>query len=517
MFGFRHNHSLRSWRKILVAAIATTLAAFLNCGCAPNPNLADAQPVNTPPRIHPDYTGLIIPPNIAPLNFAIQEPGTAFYAVLRGSRGTPIEIRSRGPTIAIPGKAWHTLLRANRGGELYFDLYARTKDHRWNRFAAITNRVAEEDVDAYLVYRKIHPSHNSWSSMGLYQRDLSSYAERPILENRRFENDCCHCHSFAQDGPRRCAVDIRSQKYGNSLLLIQDGAVRALAGPVGFTAWHPNGRLLACSFSKPQLLLHSQKNDMRDIVEFESWIGYLSADSNVVRRIPGLADETRLQTCPTWSPDGRYLYFCGAPRLFGGFAEMLQSDFTQVKYDLLRVAYDPERDQWGEVETILPAQATGLSAAQLRISPDGRWLTFCLCAYGCWPTYHPESDLYMIDLKAGRETGQFQHKKMELNSDECESWHGWSANSRWIVFSSKRGNPLFNRPYLAYVDQQGKCGKPFIVPQKDPGFYDACLKTYTIPVLAAKPVSVAEKTLVRAIIAPKKTPLVMPAPAEAKK
>lgn len=196
---------------------------------------------------------------------------------------------------------------------------------------------------------------------------------------------------------------------------------------------------------------------------------------------------------------------------------MLQSDFTRVKYDIMRVAYDAERDQWGDVETILPAQATGLSAAQPRISPDGRWLTFCLCAYGCWPTYHPESDLYMIDLKAGRETGRFQPQKMELNSDECESWHGWSANSRWIVFSSKRGNPLFNRPHLAYVDPQGKCGKPFVVPQKDPAFYDACLKTYTIPVLAAKPVLVAEKTLVQAIIAPEKTPLVMPGRGQAKK
>jgi hypothetical protein len=180
------------------------------------------------------------------------------------------------------------------------------------------------------------------------------------------------------------------------------------------------------------------------------------------------------------------------------------------------VAYDLERDQWGSPETVLAAEKTGLSVAQPRVSPDGRWISFCLCEYGCWPTYHPESDLYMIDLKAGAKPGQFVPRKLELNSDQCESWHSWSSNSRWIVFSSKREAPLLNRPHLAFVDADGKCAKPFILPQQDPAFYDSYLKTYTIPLLASEPVRVPQFKLLEAIMTTNNQSLVLPAGAGTK-
>jgi hypothetical protein len=100
---------------------------------------------------------------------------------------------------------------------------------------------------------------------------------------------------------------------------------------------------------------------------------------------------------------------------------------------------------------------------------------------------------------------------MEINSTECESWHGWSSNSRWIVFSSKRGNPLFSRPYLAYVNESGQFSKPFLVPQRDPSFYDSYLKTYTIPTLATGPFLVDERKLVEAIKTANHPSLSMPA------
>jgi hypothetical protein len=499
---------------MLAGAMAVVLAV-----CAGRPGRSaesggGAPPADRPPRIRPDYRGLVIPPNIAPLNFVVEEEGGSFRAIVRGTRGKPIEVRSRGPALALPESAWRALLAENRGAELVYELDVQAGARGWRRLGSFTNAVAREEIDPYLLYRKIHPSHNSWSSMGLYQRDLRTYQETPILENRRFDSDCCHCHSLHNNRPDRFTVDIRSETYGNGLLLVQDGRVTKAAGTVGFVAWHPNGRLLACSFNKPALLLHSKQNDMRDIVEFSGWLGCLFPESNVVRRIPGLTDDRRLLTGPTWSPDGRHLYFCSAPKLFGDFTEMARSDYRKVQYDLMRIAYDPERDRWGAVETVLPAAPTGLSAAQPRISPDGRWLSFCLSQYSCWPTYHPESDLYLIDLQTGRDAGRFTPRRMELNSDACESWHGWSANSRWIVFSSKRENPVFNRPHLAYIDPDGRCAKPFVVPQRDPAFYESYLKTYTIPVLATGPVRVTERSLVEAIVRTNAPPLQMPARVE---
>jgi len=473
-------------------------------------DLESATPAGRPPRIRPDYSGLVIPPNIAPLNFSLLDPGALFAAILRSSNTGPLLIQGRGSTIRIDERPWRVLLQANRGGEIYVDTFAAGANGSWQRFDAITNKVAKEEIDPCLIYRKIHPFHNAWSVMGLYQRDLTTFKETPFLENVRFKNDCCHCHSLCENKPDRFSVAIRSSNYGNSLILVNGGTVTKAAGTVGFTAWHPSGRLLACSFNLPILILHSQRNDMRDIIDLGSWIGYLPTGSNVVLRIPTLTNDTRLLTFPVWSPDGHYLYYCEAPKLFNDLTDMKPGEYEQIRYDLMRVRFDLDRNQWGPPEMVLASQSTGRSAAQPHVSPDGRWLSFCLCDYGCWPTYHPESDLYVIDLQHPAENGAFSPRKLEINSDQCESWLSWSSNSRWFVFSSKREAPLFNRPYLAYIDTDGKCGKAFVLPQEDPGFYDAYLKTYTIPTLAKAPVSIPERQLIEAIVTPNDHPLVIP-------
>ena len=41
------------------------------------------------PRLFPDYVGVTVPPNIAPLNFSIQEPGASYRVELRSINGPP--------------------------------------------------------------------------------------------------------------------------------------------------------------------------------------------------------------------------------------------------------------------------------------------------------------------------------------------------------------------------------------------------------------------------------------------
>jgi WD40 repeat protein len=480
----------------------TLLAIMLASGSelrAGPAGLAGAVPANQPPHIKPDYQDVTIPPNIAPLNFAIQEAGTSFFVRLHGQAGEPIEVSSHKPKILIPEKAWHRLLSQNRGGRVEIDVYAQGENEQWKRYAAITNTIAAEEIDPVLIYRKIHPAHSTWSRMGLYQRDLATFDERPFLENNRFANDCCHCHILRNNDPNTATIVIRSSHYQNSLLVISNGVAQAIRGSVGFVAWHPTGRVVASSFSKPRLMLHSARNDMRDIAELEGWIGYFLLGSNVVKKVPGLSDNARLRTFPFWAPDGRYLYYCSAPNPWTNMATITATSHTTAKYDLMRISYDIERDQWGEPETVLPVSATGFSVAQPRISPDGHWIFFCAIPYGCWPTYDSTSDIYGIDLVAGQAGGKFTARKLELNSNECESWLSWSSNSRWVVFSSKRISPLFNRPHISYVSPAGECSKPFILPQEDPEFYDSLLKTFTIPTLAKGPITVPEWKLVDAI------------------
>ena len=82
----------------------------------------------------------------------------------------------------------------------------------------------------------------------------------------------------------------------------------------------------------------------------------------------------------------------------------------------------------------------------------------------------------MIDLTTGNEVDM-----SAANSDAAESYHSWSSNSRWILFNSRRVNGLYTHAYIAYVDEQGKVHKPFLLPQHDPDFYDHFMKSYNIP------------------------------------
>jgi len=495
-------------RLIPCAGVAALLAIGIwYLACMHHPTVGTCEAAQRPPRLHPDYTGLVIPPNIAPLNFDVEEDGSWYCARISSPSGDSFEVFSRTRGIVIPARPWRKLLAANRGGEVYLDMCTRDKAGRWTRFQRVVNRIAGEDVDTILAYRRIHPAHNLWKKMGIYQRDLSSFEETPVMLNEEFQGGCCHCHAFRNNHTDTLSISARSGVYGTDTLVIENGAIRKLGIKLGFAAWHPSGRIAACTVNDPKLLLDAGANEIRDIVEMDSAILYWHADSGTMKRCPDLGRKDWLETWPAWSPDGRYLYFCRAPLLWTDRKKVPPDRSAEIRYDLVRIRYEAEDDRWGEVEPVLSAKETGLSIGQPRVSPDGRWLSFVMFDHGCWPIYHPESDVYLMDLEAEKGKERHAYRRMEVSSDQCDSWVAWSSNSRWIVVGSARDNILFNRPYLAYVQGNGTTSKPFIIPQPDPAYYDSCLDSFTMPELLVEPVRVPRRDLAKAVRAPGRIPV----------
>jgi hypothetical protein len=359
----------------------------------------------------------------------------------------------------------------------------------WKRFTTVTNRIADEDIDGYIAYRKLKPNFNWWRSVGVYQRNLADYSEDVLLHGESFGDGCVNCHTFPGNDPDKMIIGIRGSAYGSATLLARDGKVEKIGAKWGYAAWHPNGKLAVYAIMKVRQFFHRTGMEIRDVVDLDSALLYYDTDERTTKTTPAIADKQRLESYPTWSPDGKYLYFCSAPIPWPNREDLPPLDYEKVKYDLVRVAYDSDTKMWGRRETVLSAQKTGLSILLPRISPDGRYLLFCMCRYGCFPVYQPSSDLYLMDLESG------EHRKLAINSPYSESWHSWSSNSRWIAFSSKRRGGLFTRTYVSYVDKSGKVYKPFILPQKDPRFYDSCLETYSVPELITGPVRVDSRQL----------------------
>ncbi len=444
----------------------------------PNRNLVRIERL---PQIGPDYSGTVIPPNIAPLNFAIEEPGSQFHVTIRAGSGGRIDLRSKSPSVVIPDREWRRLLEANRGQRLSFDVYVRKENNRWLSFDPITNEIASEDIDKYLVYRLIHPLYNYWRDVGIYQRDLEGYRQRELLHGRSMSNCCINCHAFLNNRASNCTIGIRSAEVGSSALLVQGKSVTKIDTKFGYTAWHPSGRVVAYSANKVRQFFHWARAEVRDVVDLDSGLAYYDVAAQKAKTHPSLSDPDRLETYPTWTPDGKYLYFCSAAFPWEDRYKVPPDDFDQCLYDLVRVSYNVDTDEWGTPEMVLSSEETGLSITLPRVSPDGRFLLFCMSEYGCFPIYQPSSDLYLMDLQTG------EYWEPDINSDLSESWHSWSSNGRWIAFSSKRRDGLFTRSYISYVDKTGKGHKPFILPQKAPTFYDSYLKTYSVPEFIVEP------------------------------
>jgi hypothetical protein len=489
------NKRLRSLIPICIIAVATAMGWFAfgkNVVQIENPVL-----VSRLAKLNPDYTDTVIPANIAPLNFVVCEPGSRYSVKIHSQNSEPIEVFSRTGKIKIPLRQWRSLLSSNRGGELFFDVYVMDEDRTWSRFETITNKIAKEDIDAYIAYRLIKPIYNYWIDVGIYQRHLEKYDQSPIVHGSSFGYGCVNCHSFLNNRGENMIFGTRSGRYGSCAILVNDGNISRIDTKFGYTAWHPSGQLAAYSFNKVRQFFHGSGMQVRDVVDLDSALCYYTIKSRKVETCSAFVGKNQLETYPAWSPNGKYLYFCNAPMLWTDRNQIPPENYDELKYDLMRISYDIETDKWGEVETVLSAKETGLSVMLPRISPNGRYLLFCMCDYGCFPIYRPSSDLYLMDLK----TGEYE-KPAIINSKYSESWHSWSSNSRWIAFSSKRRGGLFTRTYISYIDDKGKAHKPFIMPQKDPEFYDSFIKTYSVPELITGPVKVSAGMLGRATRSP---------------
>lgn len=482
-------------------AVAVVAAALGRLSRWPAAELLEAaRPESRRPRIHPDYCDLVIPPNIAPLNFRIEEPGELFFVRIRSGQGTPVEILSRSRDIEIPLPAWRRLLTENRGQALSIDVYARVRDGSWGRYQTLTNEIAEEEIDSHIAYRLLKPDALYYRNIGIYQRCLETYETSAVLDGRWFGGGCVNCHAFRNNDPRHLSLHFRG-RYGGATLFVQDDQVHTLATRLGHAAWHPSGKVVVFSYFDIQMFYHTARIQTRDAMDADSLLGYYRFDRKQLKTAPPIADKAWLETQPAWSPDGRYLYFASAPKLWADTGTFPAEHFAKVRYDLKRVPYDVETDQWGAVETVLSAERTGKSNVNPRPSPDGRLLLFGMCNYGDFALYQPESDLYLLKLESG------EYWRLECNSNCAESWHAWSRNGRWIVFSSKRPTGLFTRLYLCHIDSAGHASKPFILPQRDPGYYDDFLSLYNLPEFMTGPVQTSPAALLQAVRDPDRVPV----------
>ena len=270
-------------------------------------------------------------------------------------------------------------------------------------------------------------------------------------------------------------------------ILNENGRLRKLdiqspTGPSVYFDFSKTGRYAVFSTNKIIPAFHAKPEKRLEVFDSKSDIYVADLKENRIISSPMLADSTWFETFPTFSPDGKYIYYCTAKAI------SKINDLINLQYSLCRIPFDESTGIIGEkADTVVSAyrQLDGkVSVCHPKISPDGRRLLYTVADYGTFPIWHREADLRMLDLRT-----------MEIdtlgivNSEMSDTYHSWSSNSRWFVFASKRDDGLYGKPYFCYVDKNGKARKPFCLPQESPTFYDNFLKSFNVPDLGQKRVN----------------------------
>ncbi len=166
---------------------------FFSFGCSGN--LKSFSEANRDASIFPDYNGVTFPLNIAPANFMIRENAKKFKVNIHDQGKNGIIINSGNGKVIITKSRWKRMLNTCRGNDLFVDIYAK-KNGKWLKFNTIINHVASENIDDSLVYRLIEPGFETWNKMGIYQRCLEDFSEKPVMINDMSDGNCMNCHAF---------------------------------------------------------------------------------------------------------------------------------------------------------------------------------------------------------------------------------------------------------------------------------------------------------------------------------
>lgn len=451
----------------------------------------NAQAIQEKMKIFPDYTSIVVPPNIAPLNFLMREKGDEFAAEYVGADGTRVTAGSGNDgNLQFGLKAWKALLKKNVGKEIALHLYVK-RDGKWFEHPYTTIQVAEEPIDDYLSYRLIEPGYELYRQLGLYQRNLTNFDVKTIYENpRKFDekhSHCINCHNYQNYSTQRMLFHVRAMHGGT--IVAQNGKIEkvitkadSILGAAVYPSWHPTKNWLVFSTNKTGQVFHLCDPQKIEVLDYGSDLLFYNADTKEISNIIKTTDD--METFPCWNPAGDKIYYCSAKTFIT--AEDNDSvrqqktilNYKRMKYNLMSMAFDEATCTFGEPQLELDCASRGMSASVPRVSPDGKYLLFTLGEFGQFHIWHKSSDLYVKNLQT-----QEVYPLKAANSADVDSYHSWSSNGRWIAFSSRRDDGSFTRTYITYFDKNGQAHKAFMIPQKDATFNVRLYKSFNVPEL----------------------------------
>ena len=403
----------------------------------------------------------VFPPNICAPTVTWTDSEDDLWLLNVESRRGSRRWLSREPLFRIPDAAWSEITAAP---DLPVKLEVRGvrrsgfagKARPEVNVARLTFSVSSDPADPAIVYRLVDPPFLNVKTPNTYVREIAAREPRVLVDSRG--KYCVNCHSFStlSGTEGTLALQVRdihaatpsSVSYLAFCDLARGGGFRAeLPFPVQMTtfmAWSNDGTRLTFAANQDLSSFAPFILETQNTMQSESDIAVLDTRTWTAHLVPGASQAGTIETFPTWTPDGKKIVFCSGP--------------AKRPEPLTRFALRIIPAEGGIPRPIPHIPADNASRVYPRYSADGKWLMFTQTTGGA--LVKPSSDLYIMPANFSEAP-----RALECNAPyAADSWYSWSANSRWIVFTSKRDDGIFGRLYLAHIDEDGRASSPVRLP-----------------------------------------------------
>ena len=373
---------------------------------------------------------------------------------------------------------WETIKQRSRGTKATVTILGvnRRRPSQILSGGSVSISTSQDEVGAPLFYREVNlpfveavkdPSRIRWRFGA-----ISSPRPAVVLQNMPV---CGNCHSFSANG-ETMAMDVDYANIKGSYVITPVAEEMTLATS-NIITWNdyrkedgeltfgllsqisPDGRFVVSTVKDKSVFVPKPGLEFSQLFfPIKGTLCIFNRDTKTFQKLPGADDPRYVQSNPTWSPDGKQIIFArteaydlkhtlGKGKLLLTQEECAEfvKDGKPFRFDLYRVPFND--GQGGEAEPIKGASHNGVSNFFARYSPDGKWIVFCKAKN--YMLLQPDSELHIVPAEGG------EARRLRCNTHLMNSWHSWSPNSRWLVFSSK-ANSVYTQLFLTHVDDQGR-------------------------------------------------------------